>query len=79
MAVVPIKPAGEVKAPEPDPELIQHLETLLEYAKRGEVEGYCCGMVIGGEWDTWHVVDEEWTPVLFYAARHVARQLEHDD
>lgn len=78
MAVVPIRPE-DAKAPAPDPGLINHLESLLDRAKRGEVQGYCCATVVDGEWDTWRMCDDEWGHSLFFAAHQMVKQLADDE
>lgn len=79
MAVVPINPEAVIKPPVPDPDLIAYLESLLDYAKRGELQALGCATIIGDQWDTWETFEEGWEYVLSYAAHYLARQLEYHD
>jgi hypothetical protein len=74
-----LKSGAPVKPPAVDPDLIAHLEMLLEHARKGEVQGYCAGFVVLDDDDHWFMADEGFIPLLSFATRKGIQALESDD
>jgi hypothetical protein len=79
MPVVQMKSGAPLKLPAVDPELVSHLEMLLEHARKGEIQGYCAGYIVNGDDDNWYMADEGQIPLLSFTTRKAVHAIEADD